>query len=75
MKRVVNTILQLFDFLTQDSIVIAATNQIQMIDEALIRRFDLSIKLDYPQTNQITTLVDNTLKNGQFIFDNTELKK
>lgn len=74
MKRVVNTILQLFDFLTQDSIVIAATNQIQMIDEALIRRFDLSIKLDYPQTNQITTLVDNTLKNGQFIFDNKQLK-
>ena len=40
MKRVVNTILQLFDFISQDTIIIAATNQLQMIDEALIRRFD-----------------------------------
>ena len=44
MKRVVNTMLQLFDFVSQDTIIIAATNQLQMIDEALIRRFDLSIK-------------------------------
>ena len=36
MKRVVNTILQLFDFISQDTIIIAATNQLQMIDEALI---------------------------------------
>lgn len=50
MKRVVNTILQLFDFLNKDSVVIAATNQIKMIDEALLRRFDLSVKLDYPKT-------------------------
>ena len=46
MKRVVNTLLQLFDFLPKKTIVIAATNQIQMIDPALKRRFDLSIKLD-----------------------------
>ena len=74
MKRVVNTILQLFDFLTQDSIIIAATNQIQMIDEALVRRFDISIKLDFPQMPQVTTLINNTLKVGQFIFDNKALK-
>lgn len=29
MKRVVNTILQLFDFVSQDTIIIAATNQLQ----------------------------------------------
>ncbi|OGV06473.1 MAG: AAA family ATPase, partial [Stygiobacter sp. RIFOXYB2_FULL_37_11] len=34
MKRIVNTILQLFDYLPQSSIVIAATNQIEMIDNA-----------------------------------------
>ena len=38
MKRVVNTILQLFDYLPQSSIVIAATNQQDRIDEALLRR-------------------------------------
>ncbi len=69
MKRVVNTILQLFDYLPQDSIVIAATNQKEMVDEALLRRFDLSIELGLPNTDKIKELVELTLKNGQFKFD------
>lgn len=69
MKRVVNTILQLFDYLPQSSIVIAATNQKDSIDTALLRRFDFSLKLELPTENQITDLVDLTLKNGQFKFD------
>lgn len=70
MKRVVNTILQLFDFLPKRTVVIAATNQINMIDEALIRRFDLSLKLDLPNKDQIKELVKNTLKNKKITFDN-----
>jgi SpoVK/Ycf46/Vps4 family AAA+-type ATPase len=70
MKRVVNTILQLFDYLPQSSIIIAATNQIGMIDDALLRRFDLNIKFDLPTRQQIKELINLTLKNGQFIFDN-----
>lgn len=70
MKRVVNTILQLFDYLPQNSIVIAATNQKDMVDDALLRRFDLSIKLDMPNVKQIDELVSLTLKNAQFTFDN-----
>src|SRR5665648_447845 len=69
MKRVVNTILQLFDYLPQTSIVIAATNQINMIDEALLRRFDLNIKFELPSENKITELIELTLKNGLFQFD------
>lgn len=69
MKRVVNTILQLFDYLPQSSIVIAATNQKESIDSALLRRFDFSLKLELPTEKQITDLVDLTLKNGQFKFD------
>ncbi len=69
MKRVVNTILQLFDYLPQSSIVIAATNQVDMIDDALLRRFDLSIKFDLPNEAQIKELVNLTLRNGQFKFD------
>ncbi|MDR0229805.1 MAG: ATP-binding protein [Flavobacteriaceae bacterium] len=45
MKRVVNAILQLIDNLPDKSILMAATNQIHMIDEALVRRFE--IKLEY----------------------------
>jgi SpoVK/Ycf46/Vps4 family AAA+-type ATPase len=73
MKRIVNTILQLFDFLSKDCIIIAATNQIQMIDDALLRRFDVSIKLDYPQKEQIHELIDRTLKSGPFVLDNIDL--
>jgi len=70
MKRVVNTILQLFDYLPQSSIVIAATNQVDMIDNALLRRFDVNIKFDLPSPGQIKELIDLTLKNGDFVFDN-----
>ena len=69
MKRVVNTILQLFDYLPQNSIVIAATNQKEMIDEALLRRFDLSIQFPLPDNEKIKELVKLTLKNGAFKFD------
>lgn len=69
MKRVVNTILQLFDYLPQSSIVIAATNQKDMLDEALLRRFDFSIGFNLPNAKQIKDLVDLTLSNGQFEFD------
>lgn len=69
MKRVVNTILQLFDYLPQTTVVIAATNQIKMIDSALIRRFDLILKMDIPNEMQIKELINVTLKNKYFYFD------
>lgn len=70
MKRVVNTIIQLFDYLPQTSIVIAATNQKDMLDSALIRRFDLNLELQLPNQKQIEDLVALTLKSGKFGFDN-----
>src|SRR5690606_34584380 len=69
MKRVVNTILQLFDYLPQSSIVIAATNQKDMLDEAVLRRFDASIGFDLPTEAQIKELIALTLRNGDFAFD------
>ena len=69
MKRVVNTILQLFDYLPQSAIVIAATNQKDMIDPALLRRFDTSLGLDLPTPEQIRRLIDLTLKSGLYRFD------
>jgi len=70
MKRVVNTILQLFDYLPQSSIVIAATNQRDMLDDALLRRFDNIIEFSLPSEKEIKALIDLTLKNGRFVFDN-----
>ncbi|MES2397633.1 MAG: ATP-binding protein [Bacteroidota bacterium] len=70
MKRVVNTILQLFDYLPQDSMIIAATNHAEMIDNALLRRFDLKVHLDLPDNKHIRELIDKTLKSDLFEFDN-----
>lgn len=68
MKRVVNTLLQLFDYLPQKSIVIAATNQEGMIDNALLRRFDLKLKLDLPTEKQIRELITKTIEKSPFSF-------
>lgn len=75
MKRVVNTILQLFDYLPQNSIVIAATNQKSMLDAALLRRFDLNIQFGLPNLKQIESLISLTLKNGRFDFDKKTVAK
>jgi SpoVK/Ycf46/Vps4 family AAA+-type ATPase len=69
MKRVVNTILQLFDYLPKTSVVIAATNQIDMIDNALLRRFDVKINLNLPEEGLIKKLIDKTLKSGLIKLD------
>jgi SpoVK/Ycf46/Vps4 family AAA+-type ATPase len=76
MKRVVNTILQLFDYLPQSSMVIAATNQESMIDEALLRRFDVNLEFSLPNKLQIEELIQLTLKKGNFtIQSKTALNK
>lgn len=48
MKRVVNTLLQLIDYMENETLLVAATNQIQMIDEALLRRFELKMEYKVP---------------------------
>ena len=73
MKRVVNTLLQLFDYLQENAIVIAATNQLQMIDEALKRRFDLALELKCPTEKEIRALVNLTI-GDKFKFDNAKIK-
>jgi len=70
MKRVVNTILQLFDYLPQETIVIAATNHAGMIDDALLRRFDSRVSFDLPNKDQIKEIIDKTLNNETFKLDN-----
>ena len=69
MKRVVNTILQLFDYLPQETIVIAATNHSGMIDDALMRRFDSRISFDLPNKDQILEIINKTLSNEAFKLD------
>lgn len=61
MKRVVNAIIQLMDYFPQKSILIAATNQIQMIDQALRRRFDLELEFKLPNSEILNQYYDYLL--------------
>ncbi|WP_286894959.1 MULTISPECIES: AAA family ATPase [Sphingobacterium] len=69
MKRVVNSIIQLFDYLPQRSTVICATNQKEILDGAIVRRFDYVIPFQLPNEYQIKYLIDLVLKDDQFVFD------
>lgn len=48
MKRIVNTLLQQIDQVSHDCVLIAATNQIHMIDQAIRRRFELQMEFHLP---------------------------
>lgn len=69
MKRVVNTLLQLLDYLPQRSIVIAATNHEDMVDNAILRRFDYNVRFELPDKTRIEELIKHTLKSGRFKLD------
>lgn len=61
MKRVVNAIIQLMDYFPQKSILIAATNQLHMIDDALKRRFEWHIGFSKPEPKLLDQLYDTLL--------------
>lgn len=61
MKRVVNSIIQLIDNFPNRSVLIAATNQIQMIDEALVRRFEMQLEFTAPSIEVLDCYYDKLL--------------
>ena len=48
MKRIVNTLLQLIDFFPSEGFLVFATNNLEVIDKALIRRLDRVIEIPLP---------------------------
>lgn len=61
LKRVVTTLLQNFDNLPDNVILIAATNHEHLLDPAIWRRFNFTITLDLPTAEQRKTLIQNGL--------------
>ncbi len=61
MRRVLNTFLQFIEQDRSDSLVVAATNSIKLLDQALFRRFDDVLYYDYPTKNEIVQLIENRL--------------
>lgn len=68
MRRVLNSFLQFIEQDNSDSFIVAATNNITLLDQALFRRFDDVIHYSKPDQNQIIQLVKNRLGlfKGQF---------
>jgi ATP-dependent 26S proteasome regulatory subunit len=44
-----------------DSLIVAATNHIDLLDFALFRRFDDVIRYELPSSNQVRQIVENRL--------------
>jgi SpoVK/Ycf46/Vps4 family AAA+-type ATPase len=61
-RRVLNSFLQFLEQNESDSLIIAATNYVEMLDEALFRRFDDVIEYVRPADAQIDELVRNRLQ-------------
>ncbi len=57
MNRVVTAFLQLVDADTSGSILVAATNHVELLDRAVFRRFDLIVPFDKPTREQLVDLL------------------
>lgn len=61
MRRLVNTLIQLMDYFPQDGLLIAATNHPEIVDVALMRRFQLKLEYHLPTQPQLDKYYDELL--------------
>ncbi|ATI65612.1 AAA family ATPase [Edwardsiella tarda] len=71
-RRVLNSFLLFVEQDSSESIIVAATNHPELLDQALYRRFDDIIKFEKPRFAQITRLIQNRL--SLFDTDNFDWK-
>ncbi|NQX68503.1 AAA family ATPase [Paenibacillus alba] len=62
LKRVVNTLLQNIDMLSNDVFLIAATNHQNLLDPAVWRRFNTVLSLELPDNNMRSKFIRNKLQ-------------
>lgn len=73
MKRLVNTLIQQIDNLADTSMLICATNHIDIIDAALLRRFQIKLKYKLPTERKLNIYYDSIL--AQFPKNITNIKR
>jgi SpoVK/Ycf46/Vps4 family AAA+-type ATPase len=61
MRRLVNTLIQLVDYYPENSLLLCATNHPEIIDTALLRRFQLKINYEMPSAAFLDTFYDSLL--------------
>jgi len=72
-RRILNSFLQMIEQDDSNSLIVCATNHIEILDHALFRRFDDVIRYELPSENEIITLYKNKLK--QYVAKNFSWKK
>ncbi|KQB40479.1 AAA family ATPase [Flavobacterium aquidurense] len=61
MRRLVNTIIQLIDYLPTNCLLICATNHYHTIDTALLRRFQIRLQFEMPNESELDLYYDRLL--------------
>lgn len=61
MRRLVNTLIQLIDYYPEHALLLCATNHPEIIDTALLRRFQLKINYEMPSDEVLDTFYDQLL--------------
>ena len=61
MRRLVNSIIQLIDYFPKNALLICATNHPEIIDIALMRRFQLRINFELPSSKVLDAYYDKIL--------------
>lgn len=74
MRRLVNTIIQLIDYLPKEVLLICATNHPEIIDIALLRRFQIKMNFEMPQPQVLDAYYDTILSSFPKEMRNIEKK-
>lgn len=61
MRRLVNTLIQLIDYYPENALLICATNHAEIIDTAILRRFQLKINYEMPSVEFLDSFYDTLL--------------
>lgn len=61
MRRLVNTLIQLIDYYPEKALLLCATNHPEIIDKALLRRFQLHINFEVPKRETLDVYYDKLL--------------
>jgi AAA+ superfamily predicted ATPase len=69
LKRVVNSLLQNIDNISNDSLIIASTNHDKLLDTAVWRRFDYKIQIDIPTIDTIEKMIPMFIKENLLLTD------
>ncbi|MBG9375421.1 ATP-binding protein [Panacibacter sp. DH6] len=77
MRRILNSFLQMIEQDTSKSVIIAATNNIDLLDQALFRRFDDVIRYNLPLKSEAIKLIENKLGKykGRYKLDTLKTDK